>query len=444
MNHVGGDELLFAPIAEIARRYRSGALSPVEVTERTLARIAALNPTLNAFITVTADLAVAAARQAEAELRAGADRGLLHGIPVALKDLVDTAGVRTTCGSRILASNVPERDAPIVQKLRDAGAVLVGKTNMLEFAYGIVHPDYGPAWNPYDPSRTAGGSSGGSAAAVAAGLCFAAVGTDTGGSIRIPASYCGVAGFKPTYGLASVEGIFPLSQSLDHVGPIARTAADAALLLAALLGNDPVVLQPANLHGLRLGILAAHRTGAEMEPAVIAAFDDACAALEKAGALLEDVAIPDLALADDLLGSIIAPEASVIHGDWIKARPDEYAPLTRLQIEEGFDIPAVEYVGAQLERIRLTEQFLAAFERVDAILSPTSPWVAPVEDPPSGSEAGAAEARRTGPYNLTGLPALTVNCGYGPTGLPIGLQIATSLGSDALCLAIGAAYEALR
>ena len=443
MEIVGDDELLVASIGEITRRYRAGTLSPLEVTERTLARIEALNPTLNAFITVTADTALASARRAEAELRAGEDRGLLHGIPIALKDLVDTVGIRTTCGARIRANNRPLRDARLVERLRAAGVVLVGKTNMLEFAYGIVHPDYGPTWNPYDPKRTAGGSSGGSAAAVAAGLCFAAVGTDTGGSIRIPASYCGVAGFKPTYGLVSLEGVFPLSWSLDHAGPIARSAADAALLLDGMLGARPQPLEPANLQGLRLGILSAHREGKEMEPAVVAAFDRACAALARAGALLSEVAIPDLAAADGLLHAMIAPEASVIHTDWLAARADDYAPLTRQQIEGGFGISAVDYLRAQQARRRLTGQFMAAFKHVDAILSPTSPWVAPAEDPPSGSQAGAAEARRTGPYNLTGLPALTLNCGYGPTGLPIGLQIATPLGSDALCLAIGAAYERL-
>lgn len=444
MTLTGGDDLLFAPIAEIAMRYRQGVLSPLEVTERTLARIAELNPTLNAFITVEANGARAAARQAEAELCAGIDRGLLHGIPIALKDLVDTAGVRTTCGSRIRADHVPERDAIIVTNLRAAGAVLVGKTNLLEFAYGIVHPDFGPTWNPFDPTRTAGGSSGGSAAAVAAGLCYAAVGTDTGGSIRIPAAYCGVAGFKPTCGLVSLEGVFPLSWSLDHAGPIARTAADAALLLDGLLGRTPQPVRPATLQGMRLGVLAAHREGWEMEAAVRAAFDSACAALERAGAVLCDVDIPDLALADGALSAVIAPEASVIHAGWLAERPDDYAPLTRQQVEFGFTIPAVEHVRAQQYRRHLTNQFLALFQQVDAILSPTAPWVAPFEDPPSGTDAGAAEARRTGLYNLTGMPALTVNCGFGPTGLPIGMQIATPPGADALCLAIGAACETIQ
>jgi aspartyl-tRNA(Asn)/glutamyl-tRNA(Gln) amidotransferase subunit A len=444
MHLTGGDDLLFAPIATVAAAYRQGTLSPVEVTERTLARIDALNPTLNAFITVTADVALHAARRAAAELAAGTDRGLLHGIPVALKDLVNTAGVRTTCGSRLLADHVPSTDASVVRHLAAAGAVIVGKTNLLEFAYGIVHPDFGPTANPYDPARTAGGSSGGSAAAVAAGLCYAAVGTDTGGSIRVPAAYCGVAGLKPTYGLVSLDGIFPLSWSLDHAGPLARSAADAGLLLDALLGQRPVPVQPAALAALRLGVLSAHRNGHELQAPVQAAFDAACAALERAGATLHELDIPDLALADGVLLSVIAPEASAIHARWLGDRGDDYAPLTRQQIEFGFTVPAVAYVRAQQYRRHLTNQFLAAFDQVDAILSPTAPWVAPAEDPAVMDEEGAAEARRTGLYNLTGLPALTVNCGFDPSGLPIGLQIAAPPHADALCLSIAAAYEAIR
>ena len=438
-----GDDLLFASIGEIAARYRAGTLSPVEITTRTLARIEALNPTLNAFITVMRASALAAAQQAARELDRGLDRGVLHGIPIGLKDLVDTAGVRTTCGARILANHVPTEDAPLVTHLRAAGAVLVGKTNLLEFAYGIVHPDFGPTWNPYDPARTAGGSSGGSAAAVAAGLCYAAVGTDTGGSIRIPAAYCGVAGLKPTYDLVNLEGVFPLSWSLDHAGPIARTAEDAGLLLDALLGRRPTQQQPISLQGLRLGILTAHREGPEMEAPVVAAFDAACARLQEAGALLVPVTIPDLAQVDSALLTLIAPEASVIHAEWHARRPEEYAALTREQLDLGVTIPATAYVRAQRYRRQLTRTFLDCFAGVDAILSPTAPWVAPAEDPAVAGDEGMDEARRTAPYNLTGLPALTVNCGFDPAGLPIGLQIATAPGTDGKCLAIGAAFEAL-
>jgi aspartyl-tRNA(Asn)/glutamyl-tRNA(Gln) amidotransferase subunit A len=441
---MAGDDILFAPIATVAAGYRDGSLSPVAVTELTLARIAARNPALNAFLTVTADAARAAAQRAEEELAQGHDRGLLHGIPLALKDLIDTAGVPTTCGSRILRGHVPGHNAPIVDHLLSAGAVIVGKTNLLEFAYGIVHPDVGPTWNPWATDRTAGGSSGGSAAAVAAGLCYAAVGTDTGGSIRIPAAYCGVAGLKPTYELVSTQGIFPLSWSLDHAGPIARTSADAALLLDALVGQRPAPLPPADLRGLRLAVLANHREGPEMEEAVAGAFAAACRDLAAAGAVLHDVTIPDLHLAEDALFPVLGPEASAIHDRWLKTRPLDYAPLTRLQLELGYTISGLAHVRGQQYRRYLTQQFLDILAGADAILSPTAPWVAPHEDPAIADEAGAAEGRRTGLYNLSGLPALTVNCGFGPGSLPIGLQIAGPPGADRKMLAIGLAFESLR
>jgi aspartyl-tRNA(Asn)/glutamyl-tRNA(Gln) amidotransferase subunit A len=433
-------ELLLKPIPEIGALFRSGQLSPLELTRITLERIEQLNPTLNAFITVTHEKALEQATRAEQELRSGLDRGPLHGIPIALKDLVDTAGIRTTCGSRILKDNVPEKDAIITKRLEAAGAVLVGKTNLLEFAYGIVHPDYGQTNNPFDPTRTAGGSSGGSAAAVAAGLCFAAVGTDTGGSIRIPASYCGIAGLKPTYGLTSLEGVFPLSWSLDHAGPIARSSEDARIFLEAMSGVK--LAQQVDLSGMRFGIL--QRDGPEMQPEVLAAFDQACTVLERAGAKLLEVIVPDLELADAALLNVLLPEASAIHARWLETRAEDYAPLTRMQIELGFPIPAVTHVRAQQYRRHLTQQFLNVLEGVDAILSPTVAFVAPFEDPVfAADDLGATEARRTGPYNLTGLPALTINCGFGEHGLPVGLQIVTRPYADALALAIGSALEHL-
>jgi aspartyl-tRNA(Asn)/glutamyl-tRNA(Gln) amidotransferase subunit A len=258
--------LHFASLAEIGALYRSGQLSPVELTQSCLDRTAALDTTLNAFITVTAEQALQQARQAEAELRRGVDRGPLHGIPIALKDLIETAGIRTTCASRILRDHMPPQDAALVRQLAAAGAVTLGKTNMSEFAMGVPHPDYGQTNNPWDPARTAGASSGGSAAAVAAGLCFAAVGTDTGGSIRIPASYCGLAGLKPTYGLVDLQGVFPLSWSLDHAGPLARSSADAALMLDAMTGQrQPAAIQ---VRGLRFGLM--QTTGPGVEPEVSA------------------------------------------------------------------------------------------------------------------------------------------------------------------------------
>ncbi|WP_274378878.1 amidase [Deinococcus cavernae] len=246
---------LAASISEVGSLYRSGSLTPLEVTQAALSRTEQQNARLNAFITVTADLALEQARQATRELQAGQDRGPLHGIPVALKDLVDVQGVKTTCSARILAGQVAAEDAVVTRRLREVGAVLLGKTNLLEFAYGVVHPDYGKTNNPWDLRRTAGGSSGGSAAAVAAGLCYAAVGTDTGGSIRIPAAYCGVSGLKPTSGRVPLGGIFPLSWSLDHAGPLARSCQDARLLLEALLGEKLESVRP-TLKGRRLGCYA--------------------------------------------------------------------------------------------------------------------------------------------------------------------------------------------
>lgn len=436
-----GAEMLFASIPEVGAHYRAGRLSPLDVTRAALARIEELNPSLNAFITVTADLALRGAAQAEAELRAGKDRGPLHGILVALKDLADTAGVRTTCGSRLLANHVPETDATVTRRLHEAGAVLIGKTNLLEFAYGIVHPDVGQTNNPWDPSRTSGGSSGGSAAAVASGMCYAALGTDTGGSIRIPAAYCGVAGLKPTYGLVPLGGVFPLSWSLDHAGPLARTSGDAALLLAALAGR-PMNAAPRDVRGVRLGVLEEHTRGPEMQPGVTEVYVRALEALRAAGAQLVEVRVPDLDLADAALMNVLLPEASAVHARWLQESPEAYARDTRRQLELGFTVSAVAHVRAQQYRRRLARNFLSAMTGLDAILSPTAPWVAPHEDPIVAADEGSAEARRTAPANLTGFPALSVNAGFSQ-GLPVGLHITARPGEDALALSLGASVEAV-
>ncbi len=432
-------DLLFASVPQIGALYRSGALSPVELTRLCLERIEALNPSLNAFITITADSALRQAARAETELRAGHDRGPLHGIPVAVKDLIDTAGVRTTCASRILSGRVPLEDAPLVQRLWEAGAVGLGKTNLSEFAMGVSHADYGQANNPWDERRTAGASSGGSAAAVASGMCFVAVGTDTGGSVRIPASYCGLAGLKPTSGLVDTAGVFPLSWSLDHVGPLARSSHDAALLLEALTGG--AFHTTVSLHGRRFGVI--QREGTGTEPEVAALFEQACAALRAAGAEVHEVEIPDLHLADAALFNVLLPEAATLHAPWLQERGDDYAPATRQQLELGTALPATAYLRAQQFRRHLTRQFLAALEGLDALISPTVPWVAPAEDPVFTGDEGAAEGQRTVPHNLTGLPALSVNMGFGAHGLPVGLQIVTRPHTDALCLALGSALETL-
>ena len=428
----------FGSIAAVAALYRQKKLSPVEVVETLLNRIGQLNPVLNAFVTVTAETARQEAKWAEAELYGGLDRGLLHGVPVTLKDLIDTAGVRTTCGSRLRAAHVPAKDAAVVRRLKEAGAISLGKTNLLEFAYGVVHPDFGPTLNPWDHAHTAGGSSGGSAAAVAAGLCFAAVGTDTGGSIRIPASYCGVVGFKPSYGLIDAEGVFPLSGSLDHVGPIARTCRDAAALLGALTGRAfPLDI---TLDGLRFGVDPSYLEKTEVQPAVLAAFVEACNVFRAAGAKIVEVEL-GLEQANPALLDMLLPEASLIHEDTLH-RKEDYAPETLAQLEQGLTVSATTYLKAQrfqqtLQR-RLAEHFLA----VDALLTPTVPWVAPAEDPSVTGDEGAAEMHFTGPLNLLGLPALSVPCGLSD-GLPIGLQIVTTQQTDGQTLGIGAAFEQL-
>jgi aspartyl-tRNA(Asn)/glutamyl-tRNA(Gln) amidotransferase subunit A len=434
--------LPFQSIAEVAARYRSGRLSPVEVTRLCLDRIAAFDGALNAFVTVREEAALDAAREAERALRAGHDRGPLHGIPVAVKDIIHMAGEPTGYGSHAAFVERPDEDATAVARLRAAGAVILGKTNLLEFAYGAVHPDVGQTNNPWDLGRTSGGSSGGSAAGVAAGLCYAALGTDTGGSIRGPAAYCGIAGLKPSHGLVPADGVLPLSWSLDHVGPLARSCADAAALLAVLSGRD-VPIGPPRAASLRLGILTQHRTAAAIRTDVRDAFNEGCRVLQQAGAQLYELDLPDLELACDSLLMILLPEASVVHADRLARQAESYGPQTRAQIEQGFLVPAVTYVRAQQYRQRLRSGYLGLFDRVHAILSPAVAWVAPEADPPVNADEGFDEMLFLAPYNLVGMPAVSVPCGTGEGGLPVGLQIAGPPSADAAVLSIGALVERL-
>ena len=447
------EEICALDIADLGRHYRSGSLSPVDVTRAALDRIRRLDGCLNAFVTVLEEPALAQVRVAEEELRHGIDRGPLHGVPVSLKDIFDTAGVRTTAASRVWRDRVPSQSATTALRLEAAGTILLGKCNLLEFAYGIVHPDYGQCNNPWDPKRTAGGSSSGSAASVGAGIGWGSLGTDTGGSIRIPASYCGVVGLKPTYGLVSRHGVFPLSWSLDHVGTLTRTVADAAWLLKAIAGHDPqdvtsvdrpVPDYPAALdghvRGLRLGVLEQH-LGHDLHPGVAQVTLTAIKELERAGMRTQAVRVPSLELADPALLIAILPEATVVHREWLLSQPADYAEMTRQQLELGALVPAVDYVHVQRFRRRLLTEFLELFDRIDVIANPTVAWEAPKEDPTVAAGEGSAEARRTGPYNLTGLPAISVPCGLGKEGLPLGLQIAGAPLADALVLKVAHAYE---
>lgn len=436
------DDLLFCSIAELGARYRDGSLSPVAVTQQSLDRIAKLDPVLNSFITVLAEESLAAAEEARRELKAGRDRGPLHGVPVAIKDLIEMRDVPTTFASRAGSPRQGRADALLVRRLREAGAVIIGKTNLLEYAYGAVHPDFGQTNNPWDPKRTSGGSSGGSTAAVAAGLSFAAVGTDTGGSIRIPAAYCGAVGLKPTFGLVDLDGVMALSTSLDHAGPLARSCADAALLLDTMTGvrRD---LPKIDMRGLRIGIM--HHPGAErfMEAPIQALFDRTIDLLEKSGAHIRRTEIEEMAIANDAVVKLIEPEASRAHRDVLRDEGHKFSDTTRSQLEAGFHVSAIDYLDALALQARLRDAFARIFETVDAILSPSVPWVAPAEDPPIGGESGIGEIMFSGVYNLTGLPALSIPSGLTDQGLPGGVQIVTPWNKDHLALAIGAAVEKL-
>ncbi|MBI3406395.1 MAG: Asp-tRNA(Asn)/Glu-tRNA(Gln) amidotransferase subunit GatA, partial [Acidobacteria bacterium] len=420
--------------------------------EVALGQIEKLNPKLNAFITVTAEQARADARRAEKEVQRGKYRGPLHGIPVAVKDNIWTRGVRTTSGSKFLRDFVPKEDATVFARLRKAGAILVGKTNLHEFAYGVTseNPHYGVVRNPFDPERIPGGSSGGSAVAVAMGMCCAALGTDTGGSIRVPAALCGVVGLKPTFGGVSCYGVTSLAPSLDHVGPIARTADDAAILLDAIYGfdeRDPMSERPDSKHEQRRTWKSAAkgkkplrsiRLGwpkeyffERVEEDVLAGVKRAIRKLESLGATIEDVSLPHVAESENPSTHIALAEATAYHRaqGWFPTHAAEYGEDVRKRLEAGLDVRAVDYLRAQEVKKLLRADFESAATKVDAILAPTTPITATrigekvVRVAGEDEPVRAALIRMNRPANLAGLPALSVPCGKSNRGLPIGIQI---------------------
>jgi aspartyl-tRNA(Asn)/glutamyl-tRNA(Gln) amidotransferase subunit A len=441
-------------IAEAAARLRDGEVSSVDLTRAMLERIERLDPRLNSYLTVTADAALAEAARLDAEARAGRLRGPLHGIPLALKDLFDTAGVRTTAGAKLFADRVPERDATVVGRLRQAGMVLLGKLNMHELAFGVTtnNPHFGACRNPWDPDRIPGGSSGGSGAAVAARLCYGSLGSDTGGSIRIPASLCGIAGLKPTYGRVSRAGVIPLSWTLDHVGPITRSVRDAALMLGVIAGHDPA--DPASedrpvpdytagledgVRGMRIGLPRRYFfEGAE--PAVLAAVEAAIDVLRREGAEVHEVAIADMELIGSVFQVIILAEAAAYHAGRLRARPRDFGADVRERLEPGLLYPATQYIDAQRARRRIVEGFLAALTDVDVLVTPTLPvTAAPIPGPKV--ETPNPLTRFTFPINVSGLPALSLPCGFDTNGLPIGLQFIGRPFDEATVLRAGRAYE---
>ncbi len=443
-------ELAFASIEPLAHQLRKKKLSPLELIETMLARIERFNPQLNAYLTVTAEQALGDARRAEREILRGRWRGPLHGVPISLKDNIYTLGVRTTAGSKILRDFIPQWDATVVRRLRGAGAIVLGKTNLHEFAYGVTtnNPHFGPTRNPWDPARIPGGSSGGSAAAVAAGLCFASVGSDTGGSIRIPAAMCGIVGFKPTFGLVSCHGVVPLAASFDHVGPLARTVPDAAILLRVLAGRDLGASRASKRRRLRLGWPRGY-FWEKLDEEVCRLVEAAMRSFEREGCALEEIALPHLSDSVEPSTQIALAEARHFHESvgYYPARAEDYSEEVRKRLEWGGQIRAIEYLKALEVRQQVRGEFDAALANVDAILAPTVPVAAPriaEERVHIGTEEEAVRGallRLNRPANFTGHPAISVPCGFTRAGLPVGLQIIGRAFDEALLLRLAGVYE---
>jgi aspartyl-tRNA(Asn)/glutamyl-tRNA(Gln) amidotransferase subunit A len=470
-------DLAFASIEEIGKLFRKRKLSPVQLTKLMLGRIERLNPKLNAFLTVTTELALAQAKRAESELFAPRgrkgyrDRGLLHGVPISLKDNIYTKGIRTTAGSKILDDFMPKEDATVVGQLREAGAVLLGKTNMHEYAYGVTcnNPHFGPVRNPWDLSRISGGSSGGSAAAVAAGLCYGSIGTDTGGSIRIPAALCGIVGLKPHYRRVSTSGVVPLSMTLDHVGPLARSAVDAAVLLGAITSGGYLdrsvekALIPFTFRGINelrhrptkpfhLGIPSDYfwdRIDGEIHKIVMNALE------EKSSArfVLHKTQASPVHKWTDPSTSIALADATEFHqrSGWFPSRAKEYGQDVRTRLEMGLEVRAVDYLAALDMRtmawLALFGPGVAGVGMLDALVVPTTPFAATEIGAEEISINGEKEKVRAGllrlnrPANFAGLPSISIPCGFTSSGLPVGLQIIGQSWQEKKILQIAHAFE---
>lgn len=455
--------LAYMSIEELGKLYRKRKVSPLEVTCLMLERIERLNPRLNAYLTVCGERALADAKRAEGELFAGRgtrrDRGPLHGVPISVKDNIYTKDIRTTAGSKILRDFVPLHDAVVTKQMREAGAVLLGKTNLHEFAYGVTtnNPHYGPTCNPWGPRRIAGGSSGGSAAALAAGLCYGSIGTDTGGSIRIPASLCGVVGLKPTLGRVSVEGTVPLSPKLDCVGPLARSVEDAALMLEPILVRAKVGppvragrRKLARSRKFRLGVPKEIYTDA-IATDVLTAFSGALSAFESLKAQIEEISLPLWHQTEDAGNQIAWAEATHYHQEagWFPVRSEEYSEDVRGRIERGSRVTAVTYLKALREREEFIQQLHLLLHdlQLNALILPTTPISAPL----IGEETTAIDGndystrslllRFNRPANLAGVPAISVACGVTSSGLPVGLHLMGAVTDEFLLLQLAAMFE---
>ncbi len=441
---------------EASRAFAAKTLSPVELVTALLARIEKLDPKLNAFIRLDAEGAMGAARAAEAEIAQGRIRGPLHGVPVGVKDIIDVATLPTTCHSQVLVNNIAKTDAVVIQKLRQAGAIIMGKMSTHEFAIGGPSFDlpFPPARNPWNPDYHPGGSSSGSGAGVCAGLFPVALGSDTGGSVRNPASACGIVGLKPTYGLVSRRGVFPLSFTLDHVGPLTRTVADNALMLDALAGHDPADpgstatqaryfgrMLDRGVRGLRIGFVRHfHETDMPAHPEVTAGLEDVARILQAEGAEVRTVTLPSLNEFSGINRVILCSEAWSIHAPWLRDRPGEYGQLSRRRLLPGAFMTAGDYVGAQRRRLELIAAVEDALREYDVLLCASSMDPSSrMDDPEETARTYPRQARS--PFNVTGHPALAMMAGLSSGGLPVSVQFVGRYFDDATVLRVAAAYE---
>ena len=449
-------DLHWLTAADISGAYAGGRLSPVELVEALLARIEKHDPQLNAFIDVGAERALDAARLAEKEIHARRTLGPLHGVPVGLKDIIDIAGLRTSCHSKLRQNHVARHDAAVVSRLRAAGAILLGKLSLHEFAYGGPSFDlpFPPARNPWNRDHHPGGSSSGSGSATAAGLVPLTLGTDTGGSIRNPAGACGIVGLKPTYGLVSRRGVFPLAFTLDHVGPMARSVRDIALLLNAIAGHDAADPGSAavehhdftrdlerGVRGLRVGVVRHfHERDMEADPAVAASIDEAARLLTREGAVVRDITLPTLNEISGVHRVILMSEAWGVHAAWLKEQPENYAASTRRKLLAGAFLTAGDYVHAQQHRGRIIAAVNDAFSDVDVLLTANAMDPAcRIDDEESIARTYPRQAR--GPFNLTGHPALAMMSGLSKDGLPLSIQLVGRYNDDATLLRVASGYE---
>jgi len=454
-------EICYMGAGDLSKLVQSKEISPVEIIEAHLTRIDATEPVLNSFITLLADQARKSARQAEKDIQAGRYKGPLHGIPVALKDLYNTGGVRTTSGSRIFDTFIPTEDCTVAGKFHQAGAILLGKLNMHQFAYGPTgeNPDYGHMHNPWNPDMVTGGSSGGSGSAAAAGQCTITTGSDTGGSIRIPAALCGIVGLKPTYGLVSRYGLSALSWSLDHPGPMTRTVEDTAITMNVIAGHDPKDVASAkvdipdytsaltgDVKGLRIGIVKEYFE-VPLDPQVRKAVMDAISLLESMGAEIKEVSYPMFNQSQAISSTVLMAEATAYHRDLLEKDGHQLYEPVRQRLEAGLFISAAEYLRAQQARSIFDQQGRRLLDEVDLLAGPTEPVTAP-EILASKVMAGEQEVgvvgaltQYTRPYNINGFPAISVPCGFSDDEMPIGLQLAGRPFDELTVLRAAHAYE---